>query len=181
MKKTLILMGILIITASSTLAANTQQTNQYDRPAPPPRITKEEMAKREAAFEQRLGLTEAQKQQAKDLRVKGHEQMKPIMENLMSKKQEAHKLRQAQNSANTQNEQLTKLNSEIQELEKQAREVRKANMKDFEAILNADQKKTLKEMKQEGRQKYHKNHPGNRPPMGPRPDRPTKSVNTDSN
>ena len=40
----------------------------------------------------------------------------------------------------------------------------KNNMKDFEAILTGEQKKTLKEMKQEGRKKYQEAHK-NRPPM----------------
>ena len=42
----------------------------------------------------------------------------------------------------------------IQELEKQANSIRKQNMKDFESILTRDQKKILKQMKKEGRQRF---------------------------
>jgi len=153
MKKTIILLSILFIAMNTSIAANIQNPNN-DRPIPPPRLTKEEMAKREAAFEQRLGLTEKQKQQAKELRIKGHEQMKPIMDNLITKKHEIHKLKQT----NTDAEKLNQLNTEIQDLEKNANEIRKNNMKDFEAILTPEQKKILKEMKQEGRKKYQEAH-----------------------
>jgi len=51
------------------------------------------------------------------------------------------------------------INKDISSLEKQAHEIRKNNMSQFEAILTPSQKKTLKEMKQEGRKKYRENHP----------------------
>lgn len=151
MKKTIIVLSMLLVTMGASIAADIQP-NHKDRPLPPHRISKEDMAKREAAFDQRLGLTEEQKQQAKDLRIKGHEKMKPIMEDLFTKKQEARKLQQKKFSG----KKLKKLNTEIQELEKQAREIRRTNMKDFEAILTPEQKATLKEMKKEGRKNFQK-------------------------
>lgn len=50
-------------------------------------------------------------------------------------------------------------------LEKQAREIRQANMKEFESILTRQQKKTLKQMKKEGRKRYYQGHPCMKPPM----------------
>jgi hypothetical protein len=47
-------------------------------------------------------------------------------------------------------------------LEKKAHDIRKANMKEFESILTRNQKKILKQMKSEGRKKYHANHPAQR-------------------
>ncbi len=122
------------------------------------RPSKEEMIKlrkaREAAFEQKLGLTEAQKTEARELRLKAHQQMKPIMEQLMAKKQEAEMVKRSRLATWAQEEKLAVLDKEIQDLEKQAGVIRKKNMKEFESILTRDQKKILKQMKKEGRQRF---------------------------
>ena len=131
--------------------------------------------KRNAEFEKRLNLTEEQKQKADELHKKGFEQMKPIMEDLKAKQKEAFSLKDATDEQSVQKrEQLKK---EINALRQQSKELRKQNMKDFENILTAKQKKELEKIKEEGRKKFeqaHKNHPhpefkGER---GPRPDRP---------
>lgn len=155
MKKTLILLGIILLTANFVNAAETN-TQNYKHFGPPPRMSESERAQKEAEFEKRLGLTEEQKAQAKQLRQQGFEKMKPIMDEMHTKRQEINAIKNSEN--------LTQKRTELQELDKKAREIRKQNMKDFESILTDDQKKTLKEMKQEGRQKYHKNHP---PQFGP--------------
>ncbi len=59
------------------------------------------------------------------------------------------------------------IDEELKVLEKQAREIRQANMKEFESILTRAQKRTLKQMKKEGRKRYHQGHPCMRPPMPP--------------
>ena len=150
MKKILVLLGILFVTANFANAANVDNKN-FKYPGPPPRISESERAQKEAEFEKRLGLTEEQRTQAKQLRQQGFEKMKPIMDEMHAKRQEINSL---QNSEKT-----VQAKTELQELDKKAREIRKQNMKDFESILTEEQKKTLKEMKQEGRQKYHENHP----------------------
>ena len=122
------------------------------------RPSKEEMMKirkaREAAFEQKLGLTDEQKAKAKELRIKGHEKMKPVMEQLISKKKEAEMVRRSRIASWAQEEKLAVIDKEIQDLEKQAKSIRKQNMKEFESILTRDQKKILKQMKKEGRQRF---------------------------
>ena len=122
------------------------------------RPSKEEMIKikkaREAAFEQKLGLTDEQKAKAKELRIKGHEKMKPVMEQLISKKKEAEMVRRSRIASWAQEEKLAVIDKEIQDLEKQAKSIRKQNMKDFESILTRDQKKILKQMKKEGRRRF---------------------------
>ncbi len=122
------------------------------------RPSKEEMIKirkaREAAFEQKLGLTDEQKAKAKELRIKGHEQMKPIMEQIFAKKKEAEMVKRSRIATWAQEEKLAAIDKELQELENQAKSIRKQNMKDFESILTRDQKKILKQMKKEGRQKF---------------------------
>ena len=113
---------------------------------------------REAAFEKKLGLTEEQKIKARDLRVKGHEKMRPIMEQIKAKKQEAEMVKRSRISVQMQEEKLAKIEIELKALEKQAMEIRKANFKEFESILTKDQRKILKQMKKEGKKKYKKTH-----------------------
>ena len=115
---------------------------------------------REAAFEQKLGLTEAQKVKAKELRIQGREKMKPIADQIKAKKQEAKMVKLSRISVEMQEEKLAKIDKELAVLEKQANEIRKQNMKAFESILTGKQKKILRNMKKEGRQKYEKEHFG---------------------
>ncbi len=108
----------------------------------------------EAAFEQKLGLTEVQKLKAREQRKAGFEKMKPVMEELKAKRQEAEAIRRSKLSVQAQEEKLTAIDKDIQELEKKVAEIRKQNMKDFESILTKSQRKTLKNMKKEGRAKF---------------------------
>ena len=126
---------------------------------------REEMIKmkkaREAAFEQKLGLTEEQKVKAREIRLDGHKKMKPVVEQIFAKKQEAKMVKLSRISVEMQEEKLAVIDKEISELEKQANEIRKQNMKQFESILTRDQRKILKQMKKEGRQRFEqqrKNH-----------------------
>ena len=110
----------------------------------------------ENAFEQKLGLTEVQKLKARELRKNGHEKIKPVMEEIKAKKQEAEVVRNSKLTVEAQEEKLTAIDKDLDTLRKQAKEIRKQNMKDFEAILTKDQKKTLKNMKKEGRKNFDK-------------------------
>ena len=114
---------------------------------------------RENAFERRLGLTEVQKLKAGEIRRKGHEKIKPVMEEIIAKKQEAEMVRRSRMAVQMQEEKLTAIDAELRVLEKKAQEIRKENMKEFESILTRQQKRTLKQMKKEGRVKYHQEHP----------------------
>lgn len=177
MKKLVIMICALCVVSSATYAAadkvgvsdsatNVQVTNEGIKNPP----SKEEMIKlrkqREAAFEQKLGLTEAQKAKIKELRIEGHKKMKPVMEQIKLKKQEAKVVKLSRISTQMQEEKLAVIDKELAKLEKQAREIRKQNMKDFEAILTKEQKKILKQMKKEGREKFKR---GERPCPPPCP------------
>lgn len=156
MKKLAILLCTLTLIAGNVYAAdNTENLPQKKNPP-----TKEEMIKarqaHEAAFEQKLGLTDEQKTQARELRKQGFEKMKPVMEQIKAKRQEAHAVKQSKISVEAQEEKLIVIDKELQELEKQASAIRKQNMKDFESILTGTQKKTLKNMKKEGREKFER-------------------------
>ena len=162
MKKLAVLVCALC-TISATYAAEAAVTPQKppvqkDTQNMQNKPSKEEIMQRrkarEAAFEQKLGLTDEQKIKAKELRIKAHEKMKPIMEEIKSKKQEAKMVKLSRMAVQAQEEKLAVLNTEIKELEKKANEIRKQNMKEFESILTRNQKKILKQMKQEGRKKF---------------------------
>ena len=123
---------------------------------PSPEQMKQIRKAHEAAFDQKLGLTEVQKLKARELRKAGHAKMKPVMEQIKAKKREAEKIRNSKLSVQDQEAKLTVIDKDLAELQKQAQTIKKQNMKDFEAILTKEQKKTLKKMKKEGRKNFDK-------------------------
>ena len=154
MKKTAILTCLICLLSSGAVFAATEDRQGWQPPQPPTAEMIKERKAREAAFEQKLGLTEAQKEKAHKLRVKGHKEMRPVMEKLKAKQQEAEAVKRSRIAIRDQEARLAVLDAEIQKLQKQANAIRKKNMKEFESILTADQKKILKQMKEEGRQKF---------------------------
>lgn len=110
----------------------------------------------ENAFEQRLGLTEVQKLKARELRKTGHSKIEPVIKDIKAKKQEAELVRNSNLTNEAKEEKLTVIDKELAVLHKQAQQIRKQNMKEFESILTRDQKKTLKNMKKEGRKNFDK-------------------------
>ncbi len=167
MKKTLILASLLAFTMTSAFANVDSPKAPCDKKRPPierkmqqqPKFDKEKMAKKQAEFEAKLNLTEEQKAQAKEIRLKGHQEMKPIMEKMKAKKLEIDAVKN--NEAITvgeQKAQLNKLFAEMKDLKKQARDLRIKNMQEFESILTDKQKQTLEKMKQEGKKNFKKRH-----------------------
>ena len=159
MKKTFITLFVLCVLASSAQAVEPAKNNPQFHKCPP---TKEQLERNhrahEAAFEQRLGLTEVQKMKARNMRKQNFEKIKPVIDEIQIKKQEAEMIRNSKLSPEAQEEKLAVIDKEITELNKQAKEIRKQNMKDFESILTAKQKKTLKQMKNEGRKNFEERH-----------------------
>ena len=164
MKKTLIIASLLALGMIPAIASEPQVSV-----APParPEIAKPDNGFRQPpendAFEKRLKLTEKQKVQAKEIRMRGHEQMRPVMEQIKSKHQEAAAVKKSKLAPQAQQEKLDKIGGELRALQKQAHELRMQNMKEFESILTKKQKKELEKMKQEGRKKFEQEH--RRPPM----------------
>ncbi len=165
MKKLAVLLCALCVFSTVAKAAEENIQNPNEGIKTPP--TKEEMmAKRqarEAALEQKLGLTEEQKVKAKEIRMQGHEKLKPIFDQIRNKKKEAEMVKLSRIATWAQEEKLAKIDKEIQDLKKQANEIRKENMKEFESILTKDQKKILKQMKKEGRKKFEQRHKNQHP------------------
>lgn len=183
MKKTLILAAALMFaSATISFAADTTpaapQVSQpcvAGKPAPPcckkpPK--NEEFKKRHEQFEKRLKLTDEQKAKAEQIRQKGHEQMKPIIDKIQEKKAEIEAVKRSKLAAKAQQEKIEQLHKDIRALKKEAHELRMQNMKEFESILTAKQQKELKKMKEEGRKKFEKEHRKNGHPCGPKPKEP---------
>lgn len=163
MKKLLVLMSVLCLSITAVNAAEQAQAVQNQQ------VQKQinQRIARENAFERRLELTELQKLKAREIRKTGHEKLKPVIEEIQSKKQEAEMIRRSRMAVQMQEEKLTVIDAELKVLEKKANSIRKSNMKEFESILTRQQKNTLKQMKKEGRKKYHASHPPRGPQFAP--------------
>lgn len=160
MKKTLILASILALTIPAAIASPLNcpagKFQKMECSCNPSDIEthKQRMEARKAKFEKRLNLTEEQKVKAKELRLKGHEEMKPLIIQLRAKKEQKKALLEKQcNKA-----EMIKLNGEIRTLKTQIRELHKKNIAEFEKILTKNQKNELQKMKKEGKKKYEKKH-----------------------
>ena len=156
MRKLLVLMAFLGLISINSVEAEPMQFNSQQALK---RAGQEMRQNREVAFEKRLGLTEEQKAKARELRAQGHEKLRPVIEEIKAKKQEAKMIKMSRMAVQMQEEKLEVIDKELKVLEKKAHDIRKDNMKKFESILTRNQKRILKEMKKEGRKRYHAEHP----------------------
>ena len=78
MKKILNLL-LAVLLSTTLVQAKIPENGMKKPPMCPPPMSQAERIKHEQAFEQRLGLTEEQKQQAKNLRLQGQEKIKPVI------------------------------------------------------------------------------------------------------
>lgn len=172
MKKSLVLAGITAFLLSSTMSIS-QAAEATAQPPQKPANCECQQKKRPdfkrpphkgPNLDEELSLTEAQKKQAEDLRMKGHDKIKPVMEKMKTKHEEIRKIKE---DTTLTEEQKTKkiepLKADIKKLKLQAKTIRQDNMKEFEAILTPDQKTKFEQIKQEGREKFKKEH---RKPQG---------------
>jgi Spy/CpxP family protein refolding chaperone len=122
---------------------------------------KQKHGQKKENFYSELGLTEAQKEQAKANRMKSHEQMKPIMEQMQAKRAEMRKVRESDIPQAQKEVRMNALKAEMKPLKDRADEIRKANMAEFEKILTPEQKAKFQEMKKnkpEGRKGGPRGH-----------------------
>ena len=101
-------------------------------------------------FEKKLKLTDEQKAQAKEIRQKGIEQIRPLMEQSKAKREELQKAIDANKDYKT----VENLKKEVRDIDKQIHEIHMQNMKSFESLLTKKQKKELDKIKKEGRKKF---------------------------
>lgn len=167
MKKLAITLCMMSVLAGYAAAAENQNIPP-ERKQPPTKEQMEQFRKaHEFAFDQKLGLTEVQKLKAKQLRQSGHAKMDPVMKQIFAKKQEAEAIRNSKIAQQAQEEKLTQIDKDLTALKKQADQIRKQNMKEFESILTREQKNTLKNMKKEGRKNFKRNKGLIKPPCPP--------------
>ena len=104
-------------------------------------------------FEKRLNLTQEQKNIAKAQREKSIAKIKPLIDEINAKKLKMEKL-----NPETDSQLLNQLENEVRALRKQCHEIRKENMKAFEASLTDVQKREMQKMKEEGRRRFEREH-----------------------
>ena len=180
MKKTLIATGImaaiLLSTSISYAADNKTPQKPCDcpcaRPMPPKHFEGQKPPKMERPdIEERLNLTEEQKQKAHEIRMNGQEKMKPVFAKMQAKKQEIKKVTDSNLSQDQKDKKITQLKEELQAVKNEAKNIRTENRKEFEAILTPEQKAEFEKIKQEGKdrvKRYHeeaKNQPCNKKPQ----------------
>ena len=148
MKKLLTTMFCLSIIALGAQGAFAQN---FDNGNPPPVKHHKGMKKMppRVNLEEYLNLTEQQKAQVKANRIKSRKAMKPIMNSISDKREAILDVMDSDLPKAQQEAKIKALKEEINGLHKQANEIRKQNMKDFEAILTPEQKAKFEKFKQE--------------------------------
>lgn len=155
MKKTLLLAALLTIGTSTMAFAGEGCPACGGGFPPPPAGGKPCMHKPcgvkhppKLNLDEKLKLTDAQKAKAKELRMKGREEMEPIMNAIHTKFEQKQLIKRSTDiTTEAKLEQIEKLNNQINALQKQARDLRIKNEKEFEAILTPQQKKELDKIK----------------------------------
>ncbi len=161
------ILSLLLLTSLLTISTNSVNAESTDTEQRAPKSvmnqhpSKEQLRKQ---FEQRLNLTDKQKEKARQIHKQGKEEMKPVMLQIELKRQEIETVKLSRMAERAQKERIDELNNEIKELEKQAQEIRKRNSQEFEKILNKKQKAELELMKAEGRARFERYHKA-RPPF----------------
>ncbi len=140
MKKILILMAIVILSVS---VANADRAvtlpmgpNEYNQPV---------KTLEENLLEQKLDLTKKQKAKARKINLATYKKTKPIMKKIEEKKQEAKMVKMSKIAIRDQKARLAVIDKEIENLEKQIKEIKAQNNKKFQSILTKKQKEILKE------------------------------------
>ena len=174
MKKTLLLTTLLVLGCTAVCA------NPQGRPpmGPPPSGDRPCCEKPacpvegpKVDIEKKLKLTPEQIAKSQALRMEAREQMRPIMYAIKTKTEQKEIIKHnASLTAAAQCEQVEKLNNQINELRKQADDIRMKNEKDFEALLTPKQKKVLDKVKADARKdmikKHNKKGEHKQPPKG---------------
>ena len=157
MKKTLttiFCLSLMAIGAQSVMAADSNTNYTTTNPTAvekkaPPKFGPGGMHKPPMPnLDEELNLTEAQKQQARQNRINGRKEMKPIMDEIRSKKESVLDIMDSDLSDEKKQEQLKTIQAEIKALHKKANTVREKNMKAFEKILTKEQKAKFEQIKQ---------------------------------
>ncbi len=118
---------------------------------------------RRNAIDERLNLTEDQKTKAKELRMQGHEKIKPIVTQIKAKKAEIEAIKACNLTQEETDKKIAPLKADLQKLKAEAKKIREQNMKEFEAILTPEQKTEFAKMKEEGKARHEARKKGDCP------------------
>ena len=144
--------SLMIIGMQSVMAAD---STTYTKSQTQPKVERTQLQDKEQIMppkplfnlEEELGLTESQKEKAKENRIKGRQEMKPIMDEIRAKKEAILDIVDSDLSKEKQQEQIKVIQNEIRELHKKANAIREKNMAEFEKILTGKQKTKFEELK----------------------------------
>ena len=150
MKKVLILAALVAFTGSVVMAEEVKEPTK----CPEGVVKLHKVPPKKIDFDKKLKLTEEQKAQAKEMRQKSFEQIKPLMEQSKAQRDALKKAIDANKDYKT----VENLKKEVRDTDKQIHEIHMKNMKDFESILTNKQKKELEKIKKEGRKKFEQEH-----------------------
>ena len=115
-----IFIAILFCTANYTFAATPTGVQKSDNVSIMYKKPSHDQMRKQ--FEQRLNLTDKQKEKARQIHKQGHAEMRPVMMKIQMKRQEIETIRLTKLPEREMTERIDKLNNEISNLEKQARE-----------------------------------------------------------
>ena len=160
MKKSLVLAAIatMILAQSASFAATTPTTSEPQKNAEQTKVCPKKPPER-PNFDDRLNLTQEQRQKAHELRMQGHEKIKPAFEQIKAKKEEIKKIKTSNISESKKQKKIEPLKNDLRKLKAEVRKIHEENMKQFEAILTPEQKAEFEKIKQEGRENFKKHHP----------------------
>lgn len=168
MKKSLVLATIatMILSQSISYAATTPASTEPAKNTEQTKVCPKKMSER-PNLDDRLNLTEEQRQKAHELRMQGHEKIKPVFEQIKAKKQEIKEIKMSNLSEEKKQKKIEPLKNDLRKLKTEVRKIHEENMKQFEAILTAEQKAEFEKIKQEGRENFKKHHKRHHHPMKP--------------
>lgn len=170
MKKTLILASVAALMLSSTAVFAEDAKLDVKSTTKNTNIEKKFNKKRPQRpnLDEVLKLTDEQKKKAHDLRMQGHEKIKPVMEKTKAKYDELKAVMGSDLSIDDKNKKINTLEKELLSLKQEARKIRTENMKAFEAILTPEQKAEFDKIKKDAADR-HKKHMEQMKKQGPKP------------
>ncbi len=158
MKKQLIIAGIaaaMMLSTSMTFANTATDNTTPKKPTCNCKCNKQKPPKMaRPSLDEQLQLTEEQKAKAHEIRMKGHEQIKPVIEKMKAKHQEIKEVAKSTLSQDKKDKKIAELKKEMKALKQEARKIRTENTKEFEAILTPEQKAKFEKIKKDARAKH---------------------------
>ena len=141
---------LLAFSAQTVLAENTtpvQKTNTSTNRMSSPNGQFEKRKHPIMNLEEELKLNDSQKAQAKANRIKTRKEMKPIMDEIRTKKEAILDIIDSDLTQEEQQKKIKPIRDEIKALYKKANALREKNMKEFEKILTRTQKSKFEQLK----------------------------------